>query len=192
MTRTILVSLVVAASLTGCMSEGERTFFKNVERNDLVEVEADLREHPSYLESRNEIGCTPLCFIAYRGIPTRGTWRKKREREVVDYLIAQGADVNAADQFGRAPLYWFASHGDTEMMKIVIARGARVNECDKYDNTPLHIAAGNAKVEACKLLLAHGAEVNARGKDNQTPLTLAIRSQHEDLPTILRQHGATK
>lgn len=192
MGRTLLVVSAAAILLAGCASEGQKDFFRYVEMNNLVEVKSDLAEHPDWLELRNERGRTPLCHVAYRGIGRRGSYDRERKREVADFLLAEGADVNAIDEFARGPLYWFASHADKEFVKKVIDRGAQVNHRDKYGRTPLHVAAKAGHVDVAKLLLAHGAEVNPRDEDGHTPLYLAVKEGHEEMAALLREHGATK
>jgi ankyrin repeat protein len=45
-------------------------------------------------------------------------------REVVEYLLDQGADVNARGVFGATALQWAAFNGHTGVVELLLARGA--------------------------------------------------------------------
>ena len=86
-------------------------------------------------------------------------------KEVVELLIAKGADVNAKDMFGKTPLHHAAGYGRKEIVELLIAKGADVNAKGKYGITPLDLA-DNKEIAA--LLRKHGgktgAELKAEGK----------------------------
>jgi hypothetical protein len=63
-------------------------------------------------------------------------------REVVELLIAQGAEVNAQDKGGVTALHIAAGKGDQAMVELLIAQGANVNALDNVGLTPLHWMAG--------------------------------------------------
>ena len=81
----------------------------------------------------------------------------------VQRLLAEGAQVNAADASGLTPLH---VAGDSETAKLLLGAGADVNAGDKNGRTPLH----KAKSETVQLLLSAGANVNARDNNGRTPL----------------------
>ncbi|MBI3567231.1 MAG: ankyrin repeat domain-containing protein [Gemmatimonadetes bacterium] len=81
---------------------------------------------------------------------------------VVRALIAQGADVNAAQGDGMTALHWAASRGDAALVRLLVAAGARLDATTRNANyTPLHLAARDGDAAAVKALLAAGAAVNA-------------------------------
>ena len=77
-------------------------------------------------------------------------------------LLAAGADVNAANNFGTTPLILACVYGRLEAARALVAAGANVNAADQDGRTPLNCARGrgaiaNPTIEA--LLLAAGATV---------------------------------
>ncbi|VDO05956.1 unnamed protein product [Rodentolepis nana] len=93
--------------------------------------------------------------------------------EVVEFLLAAGADVNAQDKGGLIPLHNASSYGHVDVAAILIRHGTSVNAVDKWGYTPLHEAAQKGRTQLCSLLLAHGANPLTRNEEGQTPLDLA-------------------
>ena len=63
------------------------------------------------------------------------------QKEIVELLIAKGADVNAM-RFDGTPLHLAIGH--KEIIKILIAKGADVNSKSKaFNQTPIDAAADN-------------------------------------------------
>lgn len=93
--------------------------------------------------------------------------------EVMRWLVAQGADINARSTYLRTPLHSHARHWQGET-SLLLELGADPNAADRYGHTPLHSAAGSGKAAAVQLLLAAGADPWARNDIGQTPLQLAL------------------
>jgi len=91
----------------------------------------------------------------------RATW--DGHKEVVELLIAKGADVNAKDKYGKIPLHR-ACECEKEIAELLLDKGADVNAKDNDGETPLDQAEG----EIANLLREHGGktgeELKAEGK----------------------------
>ena len=94
----------------------------------------------------------------------------------IQEFIAQGADVNSADENGDTPLMRAIIYSrPTEIITYLIDRGADVHAENKDGDTPLMKAFIHKRdVEIVKLLLAKGADVNAKNHKGDTPLRRAL------------------
>ena len=67
---------------------------------------------------------------------------KDQDRKAVDSLLAEHADVNAAQADGATPLAWAVYLNQVETADRLIKAGANVNAADEYGETPLTLACG--------------------------------------------------
>lgn len=90
------------------------------------------------------------------------------------WLVAQGADLNATDDWGNTPLH-VRSGSARGRIDVLLELGADVNSLKASIGTPLHAAAESKNVENAAKLLAKGASVNAKNSEGLTPLELALQ-----------------
>lgn len=101
---------------------------------------------------------TPLHIAAENG-----------ELEIVEFLLAHGADAKASSEEG--PVLGKAiKGGNPEIVKLILERNPDVNEVYYYRRTPLSDATYGNNPEIIKLLLEHGADVNQQDSDGVTVL----------------------
>nr|5CBN_A Chain A, mbp3-16,Immunoglobulin G-binding protein A [synthetic construct] len=108
----------------------------------------------------------------------------------VRILMANGADVNAMDNFGVTPLHLAAYWGHFEIVEVLLKYGADVNASDATGDTPLHLAAKWGYLGIVEVLLKYGADVNAQDKFGKTAFDISIDNGNEDLAEILCKNKA--
>jgi ankyrin repeat protein len=112
--------------------------------------------------------------------------------EMVQILLARGADVKATTRLGRlTPLMIAAKNGDVDVIKLLTDAKADVVSPNANGTTPLMFAAGSGQANAVKLLLDRGADVNAADTTNgQTPLMFAAAQGRVDCIKLLTARKA--
>ena len=137
---------------------------------------------------RPDSGNTPLHYAAFYG-----------HKDVLELLLAKGADVNAKEDDDKTPLHFAAIKGRKEAVKLLLAKGADVNAKEDTGETPLHYAAIFGYRDVAELLLANKADVSAKNRNGETPWKLAssgegdlggrVSTECKDVAECLREHG---
>jgi ankyrin repeat protein len=84
---------------------------------------------------------------------------ENKDKELVKYLLENGADVNYQEEYwGYTPLMLACREGITEIVKILIEKGADVNIKDKEGWTALTYALKNKNERIVELLKSYGAK----------------------------------
>jgi ankyrin repeat protein len=115
---------------------------------------------------------------------------KKKDFEEVEFLVNNGADVNARDAFGDNPLL-LASSISLDIVQLLVNKGANVNAKNNYeDKTPLHLASRLRHFDIVKFLVEKGADVNAKDIYKRTPLYIVSGFGNVDIVKFLVEKGA--
>jgi len=113
--------------------------------------------------------------------------------EVIDLLVANGADVNwkSLDQ-GWTSLHAAAASGRPRAAEALLRNGADIEARDRLGITPLMVACymDLKKSDIANVFLAHGADVNAASKEGARPLHYVASEGRDSLITRLLQAGA--
>lgn len=73
-------------------------------------------------------------------------------REVIDYLLSNGANPNLHDHIGYTPLHFAAMNGDEETIRLLIKGGANVKSVSNYGSSPLDVAVTYKNKRAVEIL----------------------------------------
>ena len=122
------------------------------------------------------IGSTPLLmWAAARGY-----------MNTVKFLVEQGTDINAQDEYGNTALIRAARNGDMDKVKFLVEQGANINAQDKGGKTALMWAARERCTKIVKLLVELDADIDAQDKDGYTASSWAAFNTYTGILDILR------
>ena len=115
---------------------------------------------------------------------------EKQDAAAVLALLAQKADVNAAQADGTTALMWAVRQDDAELVDRLLRAGAKVSAANRYDITALNLACVNGNPAMIELLLKAGADANASGPEGETALMTVAHTGNVDAAKVLLAHGA--
>eukprot|EP00051_Salpingoeca_urceolata_P010297 m.125473 g.125473 ORF g.125473 m.125473 type:complete len:460 (+) comp16654_c0_seq2:444-1823(+) len=112
--------------------------------------------------------------------------------ELVQMLLARGADPNATNALDWAPAHEAANHGHLDILSQLLNAGCDINARTKNGDTPLAFAARRADASTVAFLLskAPGINLNTQNSDGWTALHRAAIDGRVDCVTALLKAGA--
>lgn len=158
---------------------------KAASKGDVARMVALLKDHPELVNSKDSLGNTPLHLTAEHNQP-----------EAMALLLANGAEVDALNGYGEAPLNLaMRSYGHTETLRLLIRYGANLNRIDKYDTMPLAYAMQRARSTAewdtVRMFLLNGANPDTyTDKLHHTVLFSAIYAGKPEIVELMLKCGA--
>ncbi len=164
----VAIIFLFATLTTGCVS----MIHRHTGRNDIPAVQAEL-EKGTGIESIDSSDKTPLLLAAEKG-----------HMEMVEYLVAQGANVNATTPVlsGEVtPLRYAIDNRDYQMVKFLIDNGADVNLSNAGGWRPIMTAARVGDRAIVDLLLDAGADLDVQDDDGKTPVRIASQNGWTDI-----------
>ena len=144
------------------------TLLRAIESNDVPAARRVLQKQRLDLNTADNVGVPPINYA----LRARGAGAN----ELVDLLIAAGADVNGRGTEGVAtlPLMTAATLHRPDLVEGLLRAGANVGAARANGWTALHFAAICDDPEAVAVLLAAGADPDAVDDEGDTPLAIAL------------------
>lgn len=113
-----------------------------------------------------------------------------RDQAEIRRLLAQRADVNAAQVDGTTALHWASYYNDLETAGRLLAAGANAKAANRYQVTPLSLACTNGNARMAAVLLKAGADVESPLPGGETVLMTAARTGNAEVVRTLLAAGA--
>jgi ankyrin repeat protein len=144
---------------------------------DAASVASRIDRYPGFLRARAADGFTLLHLAAFFG-----------RSEVVDLLLARGADVNAvADNPMRVtPLHSAAAAGQAAAVEALLRAGADPDARQGGGWTALHQAALTGDLPVARLLLSFDADPSVAADDGRTALEMAESRGRREIADLLK------
>lgn len=111
-------------------------------------------------------------------------------KELVQFMIDKGAQVNAATKDGWTPLMEAADEGHMEIVELLLSKGANVNATTKKGYTPLMVAVEEGHTSIAQLLIQKGANLDATTKNGWDAFMEAIEEGQLEIVQLLIDKGA--
>jgi ankyrin repeat protein len=143
-------------------------------RGDWEKIKAILNDNPDLVFSKDDDGKTPMHYASTQG-----------QKDVVEFLLAHKADVNARDNDGGTPLYYAAKYGNKEVVELLLANKAEVDAKNNDGETPLYAAASSREytVEESGVTPANGVDLSNAQSGSTVPGYMSQRLSEKEYPS---------
>jgi uncharacterized protein len=158
--KWVLVCLLCA----GCCGPGPKPIHRAAWSGNRAEM-AKLVSLGADIDARFSPECHKGTITLFEDFAGRG------DMNMVEFLIALGADPTGGANAYRTPLHVAAEKGKTNTINELLAHGVNVDLRNSEGSTPLMWAAWHSQPEAFNLLIHRGADIKARDRRNQTVLS---------------------
>ena len=110
-----------------------------------------------------------------------------KNRDLLDYLINNGANVNHQDRIGYSALHFCAQERLPAIAEFLLTKNANPNLLDLHGNTPLWTAVMNSKNELgiIQALLRYGADPNIVNKHGKSAGQMFATIYSKDITEVL-------
>ncbi|XP_033196221.1 ankyrin repeat and MYND domain-containing protein 2 [Bombus vancouverensis nearcticus] len=120
----------MAPSLEGLIAV-QKQIFTRISNNEVSELKTLLAANKIKMDFVDENGMSPLQHACYKG-----------NKEIVQMLLDQGADVNACQhEHAYTALHFAALSGNAELCHLLMSYGARLTATNSVGRTPAQMAA---------------------------------------------------
>lgn len=150
-----------------------------IARGDLDDVKRHLAAKPECLNTGEKRPPLPHAIL-------------RNNAAIALHLIAEGADVDAADGAGRTPLHLAVERNNAELCVALLEAGANPKMRDRTGWTPLHHAAARNRLDVARALLDGGADLTTLSEGGGTPLHEAAASGGEEIIQLFLDRGVDR
>jgi len=153
---------------------GECDVFEAAALGDVGRLQTLVAHDPGLLNTQSSDGFTPLHLACFFG-----------QSEAAEFLVRQGADVNAVSPSRIAVIHSAAASRNAAIVKLVLHAGANPDLQQQGGYTALHEAAMHNSVERAQALLDAGADRAIRSDDGLTAAEMAAQKGNKEALELL-------
>lgn len=154
----------------------DKAIFSRKKKSYSVEhLAIDAQENPNELNDRSRF--TELHQAA-----------KENNTDLIQQLVSNGCDVNAADEGEQTPLHKAAMCGHVESVQLLLENQADANQCDSDGDTPLQTAiiyGGDIRVVET---LIEKTDLLKEDNDSENVLHVAVKYHQVDIINLILDH----
>ena len=155
----------------------EYEIFDACRRGDLAALQELHATNPDVINAVDAKGFTPLILAAYNEQPV-----------IVDFLLANGANVDTQDAAGNTALMGVSFKGYKGIARKLLDAGADVNIRNSNGAPALTFAATFGHLQIAEWLLQHGADLSLRDSRGKSPFDHAVIQENEAMIDLLERH----
>ncbi|KAK3602700.1 hypothetical protein CHS0354_017904 [Potamilus streckersoni] len=111
-------------------------------------------------------------------------------KEMVPFLLDQGANINFPNLKSFSPLLCAVEMGKWEILDMLLGLGTSIEQTDKHGRTPLMIAAYKGHIGVLEMLFARGASLHKTDKEGLTALCWGCLKGHLHIIQSLLDRGS--
>ena len=145
--------------------------FAAARKGDFTTVKYMLEKYPD-MKSAKDTGGWTLLHVAFNS------------RELVEYLIENGADIKARSDGQWTPLHNQAYRGHLDSVELLLQHGADIEAKTSFGHTPLLSSVRWDRIEVTKFLIDKGANVNPTTELGRTPLIISAIEGNPELARL--------
>lgn len=111
------------------------------------------------------------------------------EMDMVQLLVANGANVDEREKTGHTPVIYAAQMGKLDILKVLVDSGANIHMETNDGGSALYMAAQGGFEKTVKYLARKGASIHHKNKKGSSVLFVAIASGDDKIVKFLLKQG---
>jgi ankyrin repeat protein len=118
-------------------------------------------------------------------------WALRLERvDLAKFLLQNGADINATNKPGMAPIHAIAETGNLELLELAKSYKVDLTAQDKNSCNALHYAAKSDDPTMACIFVGEGLDIESTSKQGETALIVAVQANKPEMVAELITSGA--